>query len=139
MTPPNRPCSFVGRELEAKRIIRKAQLEFVVLHQGRLTALDGVGARGLSILTLMISVAALLCATMPLSGDGKYLIVLMSLVGAFAIILPMVTAARAKAGQVRTEYLRDSRELFGDPPPFELVSWLLDSRLGKRSARSGRR
>ena len=106
--------------------MHQAQRDHAAFHQGRLAALEGVGIRGIAVLSLMISVAALLCAAAPLSSDGKYLIVLASVVGAFAVILPMVGSARARARQVNDEYLRDSRELFASTPPFELVCWLLD-------------
>jgi L-asparagine transporter-like permease len=134
MSQPTQTAAFAVRGLEAKRALHKAQRDHAAFHQSRLAALEGVGIRGMTVLSLMISVAALLSVAMPLSTNGKYGIVLASVVGAFAVILPMVSAARSRARRVNDDYLRESRELFPNAEPLELVCWLLDQ--PRRAARS---
>ena len=126
MSQPYQTGSFVGRDLAARRTLWRGQQELAGFHQGRLSALESVGARALTILSLMFSVVALLCAGIPLSFNEKYLIILMGVVGAFAIVLPMITTARAQARQVQQEYIRDCRDLFSSEPRFDLMCWLLD-------------
>jgi L-asparagine transporter-like permease len=134
MSQPIQATSFAMRGLEAKRALHKAQRDHAAFHQSRLAALEGVGIRGTTVLSLMISVAALLSVALPLSPNGKYGIVLASVVGAFAVIVPMISAARSRARRVNDEYLRESRELFPNAQPLELVCWLLDR--SRRAARS---
>jgi hypothetical protein len=75
----------------------------------------------------------------PLTADEKFLCVLISVSGGFGVILPIIGTARSKAGRINEEYLRDSLELFGEPSPIGLVSWLLDPQpTSKRRRRTTR-
>jgi len=99
--------------------------------------LDSVGTRAFSVLTLIISVAALLCAVISLTADEKFLCVLISVSGGFGVILPIIAGARSKAARIDEEYRRDSVELFAEPDPIALVSWLLDPQRRASDGRSG--
>ena len=76
-------------------------------------------------LSLMLSAAAVLIAAGRLSADQAMLIVAVAVLGAVALAGLSVERARATAWRISDDYHRDHRELFGDAPRYELVSWLL--------------
>jgi len=113
------------RDLRSKRALHKDQRELAAFHQGRLSTLDSVRTLGLGMLSLMISAAAVLVAVERLSTDQAFLIVAAAVFGAVVMIGLTVERARVVAWRISDDYQTDHRELFGDAPRYELVSWLL--------------
>lgn len=114
------------KERRTKRALHREQRELAGFYQNRLSALEAVRVQGLMVVSLIISAAAVLIPASHLSSDGGQFIVFIATLGGFSVVGLMIAAAQRRARQIRDDYLREHRELFGDQSALELTSWLLD-------------
>ena len=116
------------KAIRARRALHKERRELAAFYQGQLSMLETVRAQGLSVLSLMIAVSAVLLSASRLPPAQAQFVVFVAALSAVGMVVLFIRSAERRALEIEQNYLQAHSELFGRVPAIELVSWLLSRR-----------